>query len=701
MINLNDIAEDLFNKIRSRYSNVKMGDQNGKVTSEAELARFIDFEYKTNGETLGHVNVSLSEDDGLVVYYSSEFVSEESDQVQKDWYNFLRELRTFSKKRMLNFDTRDITKSNLDKRDYQFLATPSGDTPMSESKLYGSSRKSYQDLSGATMIVTHTKPVNAEQAGARSMHIENIFIENTDGERFKYPLKHLNGARALGRHVANGGTPYDAFGTHIIEMSQELGKLRKFKTYMGRSGVMAEAMGPVADRVNDRIAHIKKEVTMLQRESYYKDVIEGFESRELSEVPDDVKASWVEALTIKSFQEELQDVFPYVYDLVAEAEGLGPKDLLGEDEEDMYIVQKGDTVYSLSKQSGTSVGDIIEINGLGDNAEIKVGQELIVPGINQLGASPTTPGATRGIDPKDNYSDADFKRLINPSAFAPSEPTEEIEAALEKTMGQFSSITETNSIFSEDEQEAEQALKKLQELVSDHFAAGIDGMNAVESLQGLIDDPMLNEMLRKVGEKDSDMCVRPLVQKYIKAKSPEVLSKLDFGNMQEGTKHGNSSEYDDCWDGYERVPGTKRGEKGSCRKVESNDDNTTDVSVDNKGQLSMDDEEEQKTPLGEFILSYFDRETGKFPKGETAVLTMVEKEYGDKYVSKAAEFIQKVEEKMVEKLTAHENMSEGSCAHCGCEVGNPTPGCDCKEDCHAPVAEKSVELDRVKSLAGL
>lgn len=30
--------------------------------------------------------------------------------------------------------------------------------------------------------------------------------------------------------------------------------------------------------------------------------------------------------------------------------------------------------------------------------------------------------------------------------------------------------------------------------------------------------------------------------------------------------HGNSSEYDKCWKGYEKVPGKKRGEKGSCRK---------------------------------------------------------------------------------------------------------------------------------------
>lgn len=30
--------------------------------------------------------------------------------------------------------------------------------------------------------------------------------------------------------------------------------------------------------------------------------------------------------------------------------------------------------------------------------------------------------------------------------------------------------------------------------------------------------------------------------------------------------HGNSKIYDKCWDGYKKVPGKKRGEKGSCVK---------------------------------------------------------------------------------------------------------------------------------------
>ena len=53
-------------------------------------------------------------------------------------------------------------------------------------------------------------------------------------------------------------------------------------------------------------------------------------------------------------------------------------------------------------------------------------------------------------------------------------------------------------------------------------------------------------------------------------------------------------------------------------------------------------DEKDKTPLGEFILSYYDRETGEFPKGETAVLTMVEKDYGEQFIEPAKAFIEQI-----------------------------------------------------------
>jgi hypothetical protein len=39
------------------------------------------------------------------------------------WYNFLKEMRLFSMRRLLRFDTRDIAKTNLDRNDFQHLAT--------------------------------------------------------------------------------------------------------------------------------------------------------------------------------------------------------------------------------------------------------------------------------------------------------------------------------------------------------------------------------------------------------------------------------------------------------------------------------------------------------------------------------------------------------------------------------------------------
>ena len=39
--------------------------------------------------------------------------------------------------------------------------------------------------------------------------------------------------------------------------------------------------------------------------------------------------------------------------------------------------------------------------------------------------------------------------------------------------------------------------------------------------------------------------------------------------ITEGKRHGNDSTYDKCWTGYRKVPGKKRGEKGSCVKEET------------------------------------------------------------------------------------------------------------------------------------
>jgi len=56
----------------------------------------------------------------------------------------------------------------------------------------------------------------------------------------------------------------------------------------------------------------------------------------------------------------------------------------------------------------------------------------------------------------------------------------------------------------------------------------------------------------------------------------------------------------------------------------------------------------KKIPVTEFILSMYDRETGQFPKGETAVLTAIEKDYGEQFINPAKQFIEAINAKFEE-----------------------------------------------------
>ena len=48
-------------------------------------------------------------------------------------------------------------------------------------------------------------------------------------------------------------------------------------------------------------------------------------------------------------------------------------------EDIVHIIEKGDTLYSISKKYNTSVDSILKKNNLSDPSKIKIGQKLIIP----------------------------------------------------------------------------------------------------------------------------------------------------------------------------------------------------------------------------------------------------------------------------------------------------------------------------------
>jgi hypothetical protein len=81
------------------------------------------------------------------------------------------------------------------------------------------------------------------------------------------------------------------------------------------------------------------------------------------------------------------------------------------------------------------------------------------------------------------------------------------------------------------------------------------------------------------------------------------------------------------------------------------------VDANNNGIGDLDEgKEEQKIPVSEFILSMFDRDAGKFPKGETAILTAIEKDYGEQYITPGKQFIEAITAKFEELNGSQEPM---------------------------------------------
>lgn len=523
-MNLNDTSKELFAKIRGRFPTVIIGNQAAEVTNDPQSARFFDFDFKAADKVLGKVSISISEQDGLVVIHSADLSQTENLVARDNWYNFLKELRQFAKQRMMNFDTRDITKSNLNKRDYGFLSTMNQPKEVKEAAMTGTNKTSFQNIGNSKLIVKHSAPIDADIAAGRTHRVDAIYVENTDGERFKYPFKHINGARAMARHVSEGGKPYDDFGKHIVGLSEELSKLRKFKNYVNRSAVMAETLKEYSQVINDRVEEIKSTIQGLQKESFYKLTKENFKLTDQLTVPKDVQENWIDQLTIKTFNNELQEVFPYIYKLITQKP---IKEITAEDITAEAAGYQGSTETRNLKYNVN--GDFDRSNPVSDKDAFTIQDLLKKNGIE----SEVTPdeGNYQGIVIYTNVAPQSVEKVLGSMIETIQDPIEQFEKILDSIIDEGE-----NTLFSSDSEEQKQALEKLNMLMKSHFPAGVNGINGLESIEGIIDDPNLNDQIREIGKKDSDTCIRPLLMAYIQDKKPAMLNRIKTGDLEMSTE---------------------------------------------------------------------------------------------------------------------------------------------------------------------
>jgi hypothetical protein len=536
------ISQDLFDKIRSRFSKLEMGDEDGNTTSDPQNARFFDFNFTIEGNNLGRVSISINERGALKVFYGQSILESSDPFTQKIWYDFLREMRNFAKRRLLRFDTRDITKSNLNKEDFQYLASVgTKEENMSENKMFGSTKSSYLPLEKTRLIIRHNKSVDEEIRGARSRNIEALYVENSEGERYKYPFIHIAGAKAMQRHVANGGRPYDDCGKAIIKMSEDIAQLRALQRHAGkhRDTMQAEA-SEMLGRASTKLENLRQHVSNLSKQRHYetwKESMAHITSGDSVVLDQATMEDYKNKFTVSTFQEDLTQFFPLIHSIMQET------------------------------------GEIDLDNHIGENSKEKC------EACNE--------------DPCE----------CNNEGIETVKPFEEwVESVIEGKI-------------------PDDILQSLKQLIDNDLTLGVDGVSAVEALQGIgITDSDLDSALEQLSKIDPTADPKPTIFAWLNKKDPDAAKQLGF-------KEPGSEE-----------PGSEEPVVGD-KKPEDEEGGENDEQLVEKPTL---------LDIAELVKSHYNKEDNTFPLGETGVVTKVRKELGDWAGDLAERLVHSLKEKQNE-----------------------------------------------------
>ncbi len=326
---------DLFNKIRSKFGNITIGDDKGGATADPSKAIFFDFEFTEDEDKFGRISISLADGESMKVFYNRDMVNKIDEDDKNEWYDFVKELKDFAVEHQLEFDIRDITKTNLSKQDYKNMADADNTVNTDEMSeelnritklagvevkegLTGTRKSSYENLDKTRLIIRHAGPVDENVPGARSRHINSLYIENEDGERFKYPVIHLAGARAMTRHVANGGRPHDDFGQHIIQTSEDIAKLSSFSRYASNKDQLNDNAGDIIEQTKLTLENLRMYIKNLGKQSHYETASKDYKKADTLEMDDDTANSYREKFTLKNFDDRVEQALPIIHRVMSE-----------------------------------------------------------------------------------------------------------------------------------------------------------------------------------------------------------------------------------------------------------------------------------------------------------------------------------------------------------------------------------------------
>ena len=300
-MNQNPVALDLNDLLITKDFDLELLDSSGKPVGDPNQAEIFSFDWKTDNKNYGTVVVLLGPNNTLQVFFGDNLGRTMEGDDKSDWYKFLEQLKNFASRNLLSFEL-----NNLNRLKYTMQGMAAIKEGLFEG-YYGSKKVSYSNQPQKTrLVIKHNKTLG--EGDARFRYIESLFVENEQGERFKLPFTKLIGGRAMARHVAEGGNPYDPFGQHICEIVEEMNTLARFV----RASKHKNFDGNAAELVERAIAHYQdlkdKAKRLISRRGYHleRQKFDPAEIRETSMTAEAIRDMFIE----QSLDQRIEEALP-------------------------------------------------------------------------------------------------------------------------------------------------------------------------------------------------------------------------------------------------------------------------------------------------------------------------------------------------------------------------------------------------------
>jgi hypothetical protein len=266
-------------------------------------AQVLKFDYTSStGKNYGTAVIVLSDDQQLILFFGDNLGKSMESPDKDEWFQFLQQLSQFATRN--DFNT--FSPQNLN----QLKQYAAGIAAIREGLFegyYGTRQVSYMGkTTEARLMIRHNRTLGEDDA--RHRHIQSLFIETQDGERFRLPFVSLAGGRAMLEHVRQGGRPYDIRGSHIANMVQEAKLLSRFRR--ASQGRMLEGVTQeVASRADVYYQNLRENLRSLAHARGYQNYFETWapdEAAQSDALVEDLKQLFVE----KTLDHRIEEALP-------------------------------------------------------------------------------------------------------------------------------------------------------------------------------------------------------------------------------------------------------------------------------------------------------------------------------------------------------------------------------------------------------